>query len=123
LEKIGLPRSHFLQPSEFEDEIAESTAQNAIEGRTDIGDTQKQQLVQARRGQGIFKANVRLNESKCRFTGVTDPRLLIASHIKPWAISNDREKLDGCNGLLFSPHIDRLFDRGFISFKDDGTVL
>lgn len=123
LQKIGLSRSHFLQPSEIEDEIAENTAQNAIEGRTDIGDTQKQQLVQARRGQGIFKANVRLNESKCRFTGVTDPRLLIASHIKPWAVSNDREKLDGCNGLLFSPHVDRLFDRGFIGFKDDGTVL
>ena len=94
-----------------------------MEGRTDIGDTQKKQLVQARRGQGIFKANVRLNESACRMTGITDPALLIASHIKPWSKSSDFEKLDGCNGLLLSPHVDRLFDRGLISFDDDGTVL
>ncbi|MCF8472346.1 MAG: HNH endonuclease, partial [Sphingomonadaceae bacterium] len=33
------------------------------------------------------------------------------------------EKLDGCNGLLLSPHIDRLFDKGYISFADDGTIL
>lgn len=121
LRKMGQSRSNYLQP--IEDEIAESATQGTIEGRTDIGDTQKQQLVLARRGQGIFKANVRLNESRCRFTGVNDSRLLIAGHIKPWAMSNDSEKLDGCNGLLFSPHIDRLFDRGLISFKNDGTVL
>jgi len=95
----------------------------ALEGRTDIGETQKKQLVQARRGQGIFKANVRLNEKACRLTGITDVTLLIASHIKPWSKSSDFEKLDGCNGLLLSPHVDRLFDRGLISFDDDGTVL
>jgi predicted restriction endonuclease len=80
----------------------------------------EQQLVLSRRGQGVFKANVRLNETKCRLTGVTDPRLLIASHIKPWVDSSDKEKLDG---LLLSPHADRLFDRGLISFESDGTIL
>jgi hypothetical protein len=43
--------------------------------------------------------------------------------MKPWAVSSDKEKLSGFNGLLLSPHIDRLFDKGWISFGDDGTVL
>jgi putative restriction endonuclease len=105
------------------EEVTEEEAQKALQGRTDIGETQKQQLVLARRGQGVFKANVRLNETYCRLTGITDPQFLIASHIKPWRDSNDQEKLDGCNGLLLSPHVDRLFDRGLISFTDEGTVL
>jgi predicted restriction endonuclease len=48
---------------------------------------------------------------------------LRASHIKPWAASNNDEKLDGFNGLLLSPHVDHLFDRGFISFQDSGGIL
>lgn len=36
---------------------------------------------------------------------------------------NNREKLDGNNGLLPAPHIDHLFDKGFISFEDDGRLL
>lgn len=104
-------------------DAAEEQAQTAIQGRTDIGATQKAQMVLARRGQGIFRANVRLNEKGCRVTGVTDQRFLIASHIKPWRLSDDREKLDGCNGLLLSPHIDRLFDKGYISFSDVGDIL
>lgn len=101
----------------------DDAAEEALQGRTDIGATQKSQLVSARRGQGIFKANVRLNETGCRVTGVTDPRFLIASHIKPWRVCSDQEKLDGCNGLLLSPHVDKLFDSGYISFTDSGQVL
>ncbi len=112
-----------VAPNNRADELADETALEAVQGRTDIGPTQKQQLVLARRGQGVFKANVRLNERRCRVTGVTDPRFLIASHIKPWRNCSDEEKLDGCNGLLLAPHIDRLFDGGFISFNDDGTIL
>lgn len=111
----------------LDDEAAHAQADEdlvkGLEGRTDIGDTMKQQLVASRRGQGIFKKNVRLNEKKCRVTGLSDMRLLIASHIKPWSESNDFEKLHGCNGLLLSPHIDKLFDKGFISFSDQGDVL
>jgi putative restriction endonuclease len=50
-------------------------------------------------------------------------RVLIASHIKPWRKSTDEEKLDQNNGLLLSPHVDRLFDSGLISFADDGQIL
>jgi hypothetical protein len=104
------------------EEQASNQVQSAIEGRTDIGPTQKLQLVLSRRGQGVFKANVRMNGKTCRCTGVSHPSLLVASHIKPWSKCSDKEKLDGCNGIMLSPHVDRLFDRGFISFEDDGGL-
>jgi len=94
-----------------------------IEARKLDGDLEKIQLTKSRRGQGIFKANVRLVENHCRITGVTNIRHLRASHIKPWSLSNNDEKLDGNNGLLLSPHVDHLFDRGFISFQDSGAIL
>jgi putative restriction endonuclease len=125
LDKMGLSIAGVMaaEPVIDVEEAADEEAQAAMQGRTDIGATQKQQLILARRGQGVFKANVRLNEMRCRVTNVADPQFLIASHIKPWRDCNDQEKLDGCNGLLLSPHIDRLFDRGLMSFADDGTVL
>lgn len=57
-------------------------------------------------------------------TGVADPRLLKAGHIKPWwCCANNHERLDGYNGLPLAPSIDHLFNEGYISFGDDGTVL
>ncbi len=87
------------------------------------GDLEKIQIVNSRRGQGVFKYNVRLIEDRCRVTNVRNIRHLRASHIKPWAKSNDIEKLDGNNGLLLAPHVDHLFDGGYISFEKDGKVL
>ena len=49
--------------------------------------------------------------------------LLVASHIKPWSISDANEKLDIHNGLLMCPNHDKLFDRGYISFDDTGRIL
>jgi hypothetical protein len=120
---LSVPAVVAAEPVDDAGDTADYEAQEALQGRTDIGETQKQQLVLARRGQGVFKANVRLNEMACRLTAVDDPHYLIASHIKPWRDCSDLEKLDGCNGLLLSPHVDRLFDRGLISFADDGAVL
>lgn len=94
-----------------------------IEARKIEGDLEKIQITKSRRGQGIFKANVRLVENHCRVTGVSNIKHLRASHIKPWAASDNNEKLDGYNGLLLSPHVDHLFDRGYISFKDSGKIL
>ena len=122
-EKLGLNSANFIINFDNCDDVLADGQQDALMGRTDIGATQKQQLVLSRRGQGIFKTNVRLNERACRVTGVADPKLLIASHIKPWAKSSDQEKLDGCNGLLLSPHVDRLFDYGLISFQDGGKIM
>jgi len=66
----------------------------------------REQLVGARRGQGVFRSNVLLREGACRVTGVDEPRHLKARHIKPWRHASDAERLDGANGLLLSPHID-----------------
>lgn len=103
--------------------IVDTKIDDGIQGRIDIGYTVKQQLVNSRRGQGQFKSNVLSNEKCCRLTGISDIRFLVASHIKPWSKSTDEEKLDGCNGFLLSPNADRLFDRGFISFTDDGSIM
>ena len=49
---------------------------------------------------------------------------MIASHIKPWAKCDSlHERLDGENGLALSPNIDALFDKGFITFSDDGELF
>jgi putative restriction endonuclease len=53
---------------------------------------------------------------------VGEDRLLIASHIKPWVDSNAQEKLDPKNGFMFTPTIDKLFDRGFITFDNDKKI-
>lgn len=114
---------NLLQGEVSDSESKDDTIEQAIKGRTDIGITNIDQLIKSRRGQGIFKANVRLNERGCRITGVTDPKHLRASHIKPWKDSTDDEKLHGCNGLLLSPHVDHLFDKGMISFSNNGDLI
>ncbi len=88
-----------------------------------IGPTFREQLVRARRGQGVFRANVLLHEERCRVTGVDEPRHLKASHIKPWRDASDAERLDGANGLLLSPHIDHLFDQGYITFSANQELV
>jgi hypothetical protein len=62
-------------------------------------------------------------ETRCRVTLVENPLHLIASHCKPWRDATNEERLDGENGLLLTPSIDHLFDRGFISFEDSGEVV
>ncbi|MCE5193726.1 HNH endonuclease [bacterium] len=89
----------------------------------DMEETEKQQLIMARKGQGRFRLNVGAIETKCRLTGTSDGTFLIASHIKPWADSSNAERLDGNNGFLLAPHVDKLFDGGWISFTDNGDLL
>ncbi|MFI4971042.1 MAG: HNH endonuclease [Hyphomicrobiales bacterium] len=94
-----------------------------IRNRRDLGPTEIRALTLARRGQGFFRKEVAYIERGCRLTGVTERRHLRASHIKPWRESNDTERLDGSNGLLLSPHVDHLFNDGYLSFRRDGRVL
>lgn len=88
-----------------------------------IPETTRQAVVMARRGQGLFKQNVQRIESRCRVTKVDQIEHLRASHCKPWRDASNEERLDGDNGLLLTPDVDHLFDRGFISFEDNGKVL
>jgi len=94
-----------------------------VELDTSITETQRLQLSKARVGQGLFRKRVILfDEGVCRVTGVSDQRLLIASHIKPWRTASNGERLNGHNGILLSPHVDTLFDERLITFEDDGRI-
>ena len=64
-----------------------------------------------------------LEETQCRVTRVSDAKHLRASHIKPWRDANNAERLNGQNGLLLSPHVDHLFDQGYITFSNSEQLL
>lgn len=87
--------------------------------------TETERLVVMRVGQDIFReALMDYWGGSCAVTGVIEPRLLRASHIKPWArCETDAERLDVHNGLLLAAHLDAAFDAGLISFATDGTIL
>lgn len=82
-----------------------------------------QRLIKVRLTQYKFRKNLFELNQFCAITGFKSPQFLIASHIKPWSKSNDQERLDKYNGLLLTPNFDRLFDRGFISFKKNGEII
>jgi len=84
--------------------------------------TERDALIRARRGQGVFRRRVAAVEGACRVTRVSNPAYLIASHIKPWRHADNEERLSAENGLMLAPQADFLFDRGFITFGD-GRVL
>ena len=87
--------------------------------------TEAERLVVQRIGQDVFRQSL-LDywNHRCPMTGVSDPSLLRASHIVPWAeCDDDAHRLDVHNGLLLSALWDAAFDAGKISFADDGTVL
>ena len=100
----------------LEEDIAE------IERRGDIGQTEKETLIKARRGQGKFREEVLSLYPCCPISGVAMQTLLIASHIKPWWACNDNERLDKYNSLMLAPNIDALFDSGLITFADNGSI-
>ncbi|MCA0919280.1 HNH endonuclease [Pseudooceanicola nanhaiensis] len=120
-----LDRAATIEPTRQTEAIesSEKEVERALLNRTDLDETERLQLVKSRRGQGIYRQNLEGFEKACRITGVKERRHLRASHIKPWRISTTFEKLDGNNGLLLSPHIDHLFDQGFLSFTDNGDLL
>lgn len=101
----------------------EDRIEQKINADSEIPETQRKQLILARRGQGQFRDGVQQVERRCRVTHVDRPEHLRASHCKPWRDSSDAERLDPHNGLLLTPSIDHLFDRGFISFEPNGRLL
>ena len=108
-----------------EQDIEEWERRVEVEITTDVAirETERSALVLARRGQGQFRDNVRAVERACRITKVDRMEHLIASHVRPWRDSNNNERLDGENGLLLTPTVDHLFDKGFISFEDSGQLI
>jgi len=96
-----------------------------IEAATDLpeSNTERQTIVDARIGQGQFRRDLLSYWGRCAVTGITEPLLLRASHIKPWRDSDNRERLDPYNGLLLAAHLDAAFDSGLISFADSGNAV
>jgi putative restriction endonuclease len=88
-----------------------------------IPETEKQSIIMARIGQGAFRQAVLSIEPMCRITGVSNAAFLRASHIKPWRDATNTERLDGNNGLMLTPTVDHLFDGGYITFEDRGSIV
>ncbi|MCD8073128.1 MAG: HNH endonuclease, partial [Alistipes sp.] len=91
--------------------------------KLEIPRTQKQQLIEARIGQGKFREGVMELYPFCPVTGIEFPCILRASHIKPWRVCNNQERLDPYNGIILAANIDALFDKGYISFTDAGNIV
>jgi len=103
---------------------SEDAIEKLVNADNDLSSTEKESIILARRGQGRFRSNLSQIECQCRISGIADPRFLVASHIKPWVSCDSHfERLDGNNGLLLSPNMDKLFDSGLISFEANGNII
>lgn len=88
-----------------------------------LGATEKNSMINTRIGQGLFKKQLESIECQCKVCGLKNRDLLIASHIKPWKDCDNNERLDNNNGFLLCPIHDSLFDKGYVSFEDDGKII
>lgn len=101
----------------------EKEQEEIIEHDEKISERKKEIIIRARIGQGEYRNKLLEECPYCPFTMVNDERLLIASHIKPWAKATTDEKIDPKNGFMLTPTYDKLFDRGFITFEDDKKLI
>ncbi|EIJ0966783.1 TPA: HNH endonuclease [Vibrio vulnificus] len=84
---------------------------------------EKKALVKQRVGHSKFASLVKQRAHNVCQINSNISRNLVASHIKPWALSKNNEKVDIANGLCLSPNYDCLFEDGYIGFKDDGSII
>ena len=92
-------------------------------GYLPIRETEKELMIKTIVGQGKFKKLLLDRQCKCAMCAISDKRLLIAGHIKPWRYSTNEERLDVNNGLLLCPNHDALFDKAIITFDPNGKVI
>ncbi len=85
--------------------------------------SRQKEIRKARQGQGLYRDKLLSECPFCPITMINDERLLIASHIKPWAVATDFERLDPKNGFMLSPLYDKLFDRGLMTFTEDRRIV
>lgn len=112
--------AEYLQEG-FDSDI--ETDVEAILSQENITDTEKATLLKTRIGQGNFRQKLISLWGGCAVTGYKDTAMLVASHIKPWRASSNVERLDGYNGLLLLPTLDKAFDSGLISFGQASNIL
>lgn len=88
-----------------------------------LPETERESVIKARVGQGIFRKQLLEMWEGCAVTGINLPDVLRASHMKPWRDSTNAERTNRYNGLLLLPQYDHLFDKKLISFEDDGKII
>lgn len=107
------------QTEKYQDQLIDNESAKSV-----VSNTARETLIQARIGQGRFRQDlIDWWGGRCALTGVANPDLIIASHIVPWSQCDNKARLDPKNGLLLAAHIDRLFDKGLISFDKAGGML
>ena len=84
---------------------------------------EKEAIVKVRVNQDVFRNLLLKKYGKCCLCGVSEHKLLVASHIKPWSECEPEERLDVNNGFLMCPNHDKLFDQGWISFDNNGKIV
>lgn len=80
-------------------------------------------LVKTRVNQSVFRKRLLCRYRNCCLCKMSNQDLLIASHIKPWNVASMEERTDVNNGFIFCPNHDKAFDRGYISFAEDGKII
>lgn len=111
----------FLKSTEKEEDF--KNLENSVLNDKKLSETERQEIIKARVGQGIFREKIISKYNCCIISGIADKRLLVASHVKPWATSSNKERLDAENGLLLSSLYDKMFDIGLITFENSGKIV
>lgn len=84
----------------------------------------KEQMVKISIGQYFFRMAVSNSYgNRCCITGLGKAGLLVASHIKPWNVSNETEKTNPKNGLCLNALHDKAFDKGLITLNNDYQII
>lgn len=121
---LSLPLPEHGKFIDTENESEEIDKTNTEIDKLNIPETEKDALIKSRVGQGRFRTEQKIYwKNHCAVTGCTLIDLLKASHIKPWRDGSNEERLDKYNGLLLVPNLDNAFDKGYISFGNDGSIL
>lgn len=94
-----------------------------VQNDVSLSQTERDEIVKARIGQGLFRNKLIDYWHGCSISAYAHFDMLVASHIKPWKDADNSERINVYNGLLLLPNYDKLFDRGYISFEDNGHII
>jgi putative restriction endonuclease len=88
-----------------------------------LTETEKEAIIKSRRGQGLYRSRALELWKSCSLSGFSKQTILVASHIKPWKVSTNEERLNPHNSLLLVPTLDKLFDKGYVGFAPGGNIM
>lgn len=123
--RSGLKKFCEFIHSHYQSDLIEKEKNEIVKLEEDLvlQNTERTSLVQSRIGQGTFRSSLIKYWGGCSVSGCTFLPALIASHIQPWCDCNNHQRLDVFNGLLLLPTLDKLFDKGYITFDSGGKLV